>query len=223
MTSEHQKREQQKISAAQAAVQFIESGTIIGVGSGSTVNHFIHALQSVKGKIEGAVAASVESAKLLKAIGIPVLDANSIAEIPLYVDGADEINSFRQMIKGGGGALLREKIVASMSKKFICIADQSKQVDLLGKFPVAVEVIPMARSFVAREIVKLGGDPSYRIGFTTDNGNVILDVHNFKILNPAELESRLNNIAGVVASGIFAARTADMLLLGTDNGVKTIS
>ena len=215
--------EAQKKSAAEAALPFIEYGSIIGVGSGSTVNHFITALQSVKGKIEGAVSSSVASSERLRALGIPLLDPNSIADIPLYVDGADEINSFRQMIKGGGGALLREKIVAAMSKKFICIADQSKQVDLLGKFPVAVEVIPMARSFVAREIVKLGGDPVYRLGFTTDNGNNILDVHNLKILNPVELEKQLNNIVGVVASGIFAARAADLLLLGTDSGVKVIT
>jgi ribose 5-phosphate isomerase A len=158
----------------------------------------------------------------LKALSIPLLDLNSISEIPLYVDGADEINSFKQMIKGGGGALTREKIIASASKKFICIVDQSKQVDILGKFPVAVEVIPMARSYVAREIVKLGGDPVYRLGFTTDNGNVILDVHNLKILNPLELERKINNIAGVVENGIFAMRPADLVLIATGSEVKKL-
>ncbi len=158
----------------------------------------------------------------MKALSIPLLDLNSISEIPLYVDGADEINSFKQMIKGGGGALTREKIIASASKKFICIVDQSKQVDILGKFPVAVEVIPMARSYVAREIVKLGGDPVYRLGFTTDNGNVILDVHNLKILNPLELERKINNIAGVVENGIFAMRPADLVLIATGSEVKKL-
>lgn len=212
-----------KRAAAEAAVSYIETGTVIGVGSGSTVNYFIDALKNVKGKIEGAVASSDASADRLKALGIPLVDLNSINQIPLYVDGADEVNSFRQMIKGGGGALTREKIVAAVSKKFICIADQSKEVDLLGKFPVAIEVLPMARSYVARELLKLGGDPVYRMGFTTDNGNVILDVHNFKILNPVELEEKINNIVGVVANGIFAARKADVVLLATPLEVKIIS
>jgi len=207
-----------KKTAALAAIDYIEHGSVIGVGSGSTVNCFIDALKSVRGKIDGAVASSTASAERLKALSIPLLDLNSISGIPLYVDGADEINSFKQMIKGGGGALTREKIIASASKKFICIVDQSKQVDILGKFPVAVEVIPMARSYVAREIVKLGGDPVYRLGFTTDNGNVILDVHNLKILNPLEMERKLNNIAGVVENGIFAARPADMVLVATSGG-----
>lgn len=208
-----------KKAAAEAALQYIENDMVIGVGSGSTVHFFIEALRSVKGKIEAAVASSVTTAEKLKALSIPVIDLNSVSEIPLYVDGADEVNAAKQMIKGGGGALTREKIIAAVSKKFVCIADQSKYVDLLGTFPVAVEVIPMARSYVAREILKLGGDPVYRQGFVTDNGNVILDIYNLKILEPITLEQKLNNIVGVVANGIFAMRPADVLLLATENGV----
>lgn len=208
-----------KKSAALAALDYIESGIVLGVGSGSTVNYFIDALKNVKGKIEAAVASSNASAERLKALSIPVVDLNSVSELPLYVDGADEINPYKQMIKGGGGALTREKIVAAVAKKFICIADQTKQVDLLGTFPVAVEVIPMARSFVARKIVKLGGDPVYRQGFMTDNGNVILDVYNLKILQPIVLEQELNNIVGVVMNGIFAVRPSDVLLLATTQGM----
>ncbi len=209
-----------KKMVAQAALNYIEHDAVIGVGSGSTVNFFIDALKSVKHKIEGAVASSEVTAQKLKALSIPVIDLNSVQELAFYVDGADEINTYKQMIKGGGGALTREKIIATVAQKFICIVDQSKQVDLLGRFPVAVEVIPMARSYVARQIVKMEGDPIYRQGFTTDNGNVILDVHNFKILNPLELEEKLNNIPGVVANGIFAARKADIVLLATQNGVE---
>ena len=208
-----------KKQAAEAAIDYIEYGMVLGVGSGSTVHYFIEALKKVKGKIEGAVASSTTSAEMLKAISIPLVDLNSVNELPLYVDGADEINSAKQMIKGGGGALTREKIIAAASKKFICIADASKQVDLLGAFPVAVEVIPMARSYVGRQIVKLGGDPVYRQGFVTDNGNVILDVHNLKILDPMTLEQTLNNIPGVVANGIFAMRPANVLLLATSSGI----
>ncbi len=208
-----------KKSVAQAVLDYIEPGIVVGVGSGSTVNYFIEALKSVKGKLEGAIASSVATEKKLRALSIPVLDLNSINELPLYVDGADEINAAKQMIKGGGGALTREKIIAAVAKKFVCIADQTKQVDLLGTFPVAIEVIPMARSYVARQIVKLGGDPVYRQGFVTDNGNIILDVHNLKILEPIMLEQKLNNIIGVVANGIFAMRPADVLLLGTEKGV----
>lgn len=208
-----------KQSAAHAALDYIEQDMVIGVGSGSTVNYFIDALKTIKNKIEGAVASSNQTAEKLKAVGIPLYDLNTVGELPLYIDGADEINSAKQMIKGGGGALTREKIIACASKKFICMADQSKQVDLLGSFPVAIEVIPMARSFVAREIVKLGGTPAYRQGFVTDNGNVILDVHNLKILDPIMLEKLLNNIPGVVTNGIFAMRPADILLLATDKGV----
>lgn len=208
-----------KKAAANAALEFIEPGMVLGVGSGSTVNFFIDALKSVKGKIEAAVASSNASAERLKALSIPVVDLNTVSELPLYVDGADEINSAKQMIKGGGGALTREKIVAAVAKKFVCIADASKKVDLLGTFPLAVEVIPMARSYVAREIVRLGADPEYRQGFITDNGNVILDVYNLKILEPIAIERTLNNIVGVVTNGIFAMRPADVLLLATPEGV----
>lgn len=209
-----------KKMAAEAALQFIKPGMVLGVGSGSTVNHFIDALKTVKGKIEGAVASSDATAARLKALGIPLLDLNSVSELPLYVDGADEINDAKQMIKGGGGALTREKIIAAVAKQFVCIADMTKKVDLLGKFPVAIEVIPMARSYVARQIVKLGGDPVYREGFKTDNGNVILDVYNLKILSPLAFEEKFNNLTGVVTNGIFAARPADVLLLATENDVQ---
>lgn len=211
-----------KKAAARAALEFIKNDMIIGVGSGSTVDHFIEVLKAVKGKIEGAVASSTATANKLKALSIPLLDLNSVSELPLYVDGADEINSAKQMIKGGGGALTREKIIATVAKKFICIADESKQVDLLGEFPVAVEVIPMARSYVARQIVQLGGDPVYREGFVTDNSNVVLDVYNLKLLKPKEMEEKLKNIVGVVENGIFAERTADVLLLGSEKGVKKL-
>ncbi len=208
-----------KKAAADAALDFIENDMLLGVGSGSTVHFFIESLKKVKAKIEAAVATSTVTAEKLKAIGIPVIDLNSVNELPVYVDGADEINQAKQMIKGGGGALTREKIVAAVSKKFVCIADQSKKVDLLGTFPVALEVIPMARSYVAREVVKLGGTPIYRQGFVTDNGNVILDIHNLKILEPVSFEQKLNNIVGIVTNGIFAMRPADVLLLATDKGV----
>jgi ribose 5-phosphate isomerase A len=213
-------KEAGKKSAALAALDFIQDDMVIGVGSGSTVSYFIAALKNIKGRIEGAVASSVSTANQLKALSIPVLDLNSVSELPLYVDGADEINPTRQMIKGGGGALTREKIIATVAKKFICIVDESKLVDLLGEFPIAVEVIPMARSYVAREIVQLGGDPVYREGFVTDNGNVILDIYNLKVLSPHIMEDKLKNIVGVVENGIFATRTADVLLLGTEKGVK---
>ncbi|MEO8400204.1 MAG: ribose-5-phosphate isomerase RpiA [Gammaproteobacteria bacterium] len=213
-------KEAQKKAAAKAAISYIEHGIVLGVGTGSTVNYFIEELKSVKGKIEAAVASSMETEKRLKALSIPVWDLNSVNELALYVDGADEINAAKQMIKGGGGALTREKIIAAVADKFICITDSAKKVDLLGMFPVAVEVIPMARSYVARQLVKLGGHPEYRQGFVTDNGNVILDVFNLKILEPIALEEKINNIVGVVASGIFAKRPADILLLGTDAGVK---
>lgn len=215
-------KEAGKQSAAQAALDFIQEDMIIGVGSGSTVAHFISALKSIKSKIEGAVASSVATAEQLKALSIPLIDLNSVSELPLYVDGADEINSARQMIKGGGGALTREKIIATVAKKFICIADESKMVDMLGEFPVAVEVIPMARSYVAREIVQLGGDPVYREGFVTDNGNVILDIYNLKLLNPNAIEEKLKSIIGVVESGIFAKRTADIVLLGAETSVSKV-
>ena len=211
-----------KKAAAQAALDYVETGTIIGIGTGSTANHFIDLLAGIKGRIEGTVASSVASAERLKKHGIPVFDLNAVGDLSLYVDGADESSRHLHLIKGGGGALTREKIVAAASKKFVCIADETKLVDILGKFPLPVEVIPMARSYVARQIVKLGGQPVLRDGFTTDNGNVILDVHNLKILNPVELEGKLNNIVGVVTNGLFALRPADVLILGTPSGAKTL-
>lgn len=210
-------KETGKRLAAEAALQYLKDDTVIGVGSGSTVAYFIQALAGIKGRIEGAVASSVATANQLKALGIPVLDLNSVRELPVYVDGADEINQAKQMIKGGGAALTREKIIATVAKQFVCIADASKRVDLLGEFPVAVEVIPMARSYVARQIVQLGGDPVYREGVITDNGNVILDVYGLKLLEPRLMEDTLKAMVGVVESGIFAHRTADVLLLANES------
>ncbi|HLB42843.1 MAG TPA: ribose-5-phosphate isomerase RpiA [Gammaproteobacteria bacterium] len=207
-------QEEGKQAAARAALKFVEQDMIVGVGSGSTVNYFIAELKKIKQNVEGVVASSVATARQIKALSIPLLDLNSVSELPLYVDGADEINTTKQMIKGGGAALTREKIVATVAKKFVCIVDASKQVDLLGTFPVAVEVIPMARSYVARQIMQLGGDPVYREGCVTDNGNVILDVYNLKILNPQLLEEQLKSIVGVVENGIFAKRTADIVIVG---------
>lgn len=215
-------KEAGKKAAAEAALEYIKDDMIIGVGSGSTVDYFINALQKVKMKIEGAVASSVATANKLKALNIPLLDLNSAGELPLYVDGADEITPTMQMIKGGGAALTREKIIATVAKKFVCIADESKLVDMLGGFPVAVEVIPMARSYVARKIVELGGDPVYRENVVTDNGNSILDVYNMKLLNPREMEETIKKIVGVVENGIFGVRRADVLLLGSENGVKKL-
>lgn len=212
-----------KLAVAKAAIAFIPEDCIVGVGTGSTANFFIEELGKIKNKIRGAVASSEASAKRLKGHGIEVLSLNDVGELPVYVDGADEITRHMHMIKGGGGALTREKIVAAASKKFICLCDASKLVDVLGKFPLPVEVIPMARSYVAREIVKLGGHPKLREGFTTDNGNIILDVHGLQILNPVELETNLNHLAGVVTNGLFARRGADVLLLGTASGVQTIT
>ena len=215
-------QDEMKKAAARAALDYVETGSIIGIGTGSTANHFIDLLAGIKGRIEGTVASSVASAERLKQYGIPVFDLNAVGDLSLYVDGADESSHHLHLIKGGGGALTREKIVAAASKVFVCIADESKLVDVLGKFPLPVEVIPMARSYVARQIVKLGGQPVLREGFTTDNGNVILDVHNLKIMNPVELEGKLNNIAGVVTNGLFAMRPADVLILGTPSGAKTL-
>ncbi len=211
-----------KQAVAKAAIEHVVPGTIIGVGTGSTANFFIDELAKIKGKIDGTVASSVASADRLKAHGIEVFDLNSVNEISVYIDGADESNRHLHLIKGGGGALTREKIVAAASKKFVCIADESKLVDVMGKFPLPVEVIPMARSYVAREIVKLGGEPVLRDNFTTDNGNVILDVHNLEIMNPVQLEEKLNHLTGVVTNGLFAIRPADILLLGTPTGVTVI-
>jgi len=212
-----------KKMVAQAALEYVEAGTVIGIGTGSTANHFIDSLAAIKHRIDGTVASSEASAIRLKAHGIPVLDLNSVDELSVYIDGADESNRYLHLIKGGGGALTREKIVAAASRKFVCIADESKLVDILGAFPLPVEVIPMARSYVARELVKHGGQPVYREGFTTDNGNIILDVHNLEIMEPVRLEEELNNVPGVVTVGIFARRPADVLLLGTPEGVKTLT
>jgi len=213
-------KEALKKAAAQAALEYVKDDMIVGVGTGSTVEYFIQALQSMKHRIEGAVASSVATASKLKALSIPLIDLNSVTELPLYVDGADEVNANRQMIKGGGGALTREKIIASVAKKFVCIADESKFVDLLGAFPVSVEVLPMARSYVARQIVFLGGDPVYREGFVTDNGNVILDVFHLKLLEPRVMEEKLKTMVGVVENGVFAKRTADVVLLAAESGVR---
>ena len=212
-----------KLAVAKAAIAYIPEDCIVGVGTGSTANFFIDELGKIKHKIRGAVASSEASAKRLKGHGIDVLSLNEAGELPVYVDGADEITRHMHMIKGGGGALTREKIVAAASQKFICLCDASKLVDVLGKFPLPVEVIPMARSYVARELVKLGGHPKLREGFTTDNGNLILDVHGLQILNPVELETTINHLAGVVTNGLFARRGADVLLLGTTTGVQTIT
>jgi ribose 5-phosphate isomerase A len=210
-----------KQAVAREAIKYVQD-SIVGVGTGSTANFFIDELGKIKGRIDGAVASSEKSAERLKANGIRVIDLNSVSEIPVYVDGADEITEHMAMIKGGGGALTREKIVAAVSRKFICIADESKLVGVLGKFPLPIEVLPMARSYVGREMVKLGGRPELRQGFTTDNGNLILDVYGLSILKPMELESEINQIAGVVTCGLFARRGADIALLGTAQGVKTL-
>ena len=210
-----------KRAVAREAIKYVQD-SIVGVGTGSTANFFIDELGKIKGRIDGAVASSEKSAERLKANGIRVIDLNSVSEIPVYVDGADEITEHMAMIKGGGGALTREKIVAAVSRKFICIADESKLVGVLGKFPLPIEVLPMARSYVGREMVKLGGRPELRQGFTTDNGNLILDVYGLSILKPMELESEINQIAGVVTCGLFARRGADIALLGTAQGVKML-
>ncbi|MEX1220918.1 MAG: ribose-5-phosphate isomerase RpiA [Idiomarina sp.] len=216
MTSAQDKQKQQ---AAEAALEFVERGAVIGVGTGSTVNFFIDALATMKNDIEAAVSSSEASTARLKQHGIEVVELNNVADLPVYVDGADEIDQHLRMVKGGGGALTREKIIAAVAKKFVCIADDSKLVQRLGRFPIPVEVIPMARSYVARQIVKLGGDPEWRQGFTTDNGNVILDIHNFDILNPVQLEEELNSIVGVVTNGLFADRGADIALLAGPDGI----
>jgi ribose 5-phosphate isomerase A len=214
--------DEMKKQAAWAALEHIDTDGVVGVGTGSTVNHFIDALASIKGRIEGAVSSSIVSSKRLEEHGIPVLDLNNVGQIAVYVDGADESNHHLQLIKGGGGALTREKIIAAASDKFVCIADESKLVDILGSFPLPVEVVPMSRSYVAREIVKLGGQPVYREGFITDNSNVILDVHGLEIMEAIALEKTLNNIVGVVTNGLFAMRPADVLLLGSESGTKTV-
>lgn len=211
-----------KRAVAKAAIAYLPQGGVIGVGTGSTANCFIDELVSVRSRFEAAVASSEASASRLKAGGIPVVDLNSVDFLPVYVDGADEITSNMHMIKGGGGALTREKIVAAVADKFVCIADDSKLVDVLGAFPLPVEVIPMARGYVARELVRLGGHPQLREGFTTDNGNVILDVRGLSILDPVELEATINQITGVVTNGLFAHRGADVALLGGAQGVREL-
>jgi ribose 5-phosphate isomerase A len=210
-----------KQAVAKKAVEYVKDG-IIGVGTGSTANYFIDELAKVKHKIDGAVASSEATAQRLRAHGIEVFDLNNVDSMDIYVDGADEITEHMHMLKGGGGALTREKIVAAVAKRFICICDGSKLVPVLGKFPLPVEVLPMARSYVARELTKLGGQPQLR-DFTTDNGNLILDVHGLTILNPVEMEAKINQIVGVVTNGLFAARAADVLLLATQDGVKTMT
>jgi ribose 5-phosphate isomerase A len=216
-------QDEMKKAAAYEALTFIENDTIVGVGTGSTVNHFIDALATIKDKIVGTVSSSEDSSKRLMDHGIEVFDLNSVDVLDVYVDGADEITKHMTMIKGGGAALTREKIVAAVAKKFICIADDSKAVELLGNFPLPVEVIPMARSYVARELVKLGGDPVYRQGVVTDNGNVILDVYNLTILDPKALETDINALVGVVTNGLFAHRGANILVLAGKDGIKVIS
>ena len=215
--------DEKKKAVALAALEYVESGWVIGVGTGSTANHFIDGLARIKGKLDGAVASSNATAERLKKHGIQLLDLNATGDLPLYVDGTDEATKHLHLIKGGGGALTREKIVAAASRKFVCIADDSKLVGVLGKFPLPVEVIPMARSYVARQIVQLGGQPVLRENFKTDNGNLILDVHNLSIMSPVELEEKLDHLAGVVTNGLFARRPADVLLLASDQGVKTLT
>jgi ribose 5-phosphate isomerase A len=219
MTQDDKKRR-----AAEAALKYIEPGAYIGIGTGGTVNFFIEALAQTRSPIEGAVASSEATAALLKKHRISLADLNSVGELPVYIDGADQASKFLHLIKGGGGALTREKIVAAASKIFVCILDDSKLVNVLGATcPLPIEVIPMARSYVARQLVKLGGQPILRTGFTTDNGHVILDVHNLAILEPAKLEAEINNIPGVVCNGIFARRPADVLLIGTEAGVRILT
>ncbi|MFC0446356.1 ribose-5-phosphate isomerase RpiA [Pseudidiomarina halophila] len=219
-------QEQLKQQAAQAAFDYVKEhfkpGSVIGVGTGSTVNFFIDLLAEMKHDIEAAVSSSEASTERLKSHGIRVVDLNSVSELPLYIDGADEIDSHMRMVKGGGAALTREKIIAAVAQTFVCIVDKSKQVGRLGNFPVPVEVIPMARSYVGRQIVRLGGDPVWREGVVTDNGNWILDVHNFDILDPIHLEQQLNNIVGVVTNGLFAQRGADLALIASADGIQTL-
>ncbi len=219
-------QDQLKSAVAKAALEYIQpkldNDSIIGVGTGSTANFFIDHLASIKHLFDGAVASSEATAKRLKDHGIPVYELSTIDAMEFYIDGADETNAHLELIKGGGGALTREKIVAAVARKFLCIVDQSKKVDVLGTFPLPIEVIPMARSYVAREMVKLGGDPVYRDGFITDNGNQILDIYNLKISNPKQLEAAINNITGVVTNGLFAMRPADLLFVGSASGVEML-
>ncbi len=215
-------QDEMKRKAAEAALEYVIEDEIVGVGTGSTVNHFIDCLAEIKHKIKGAVSSSVASTERMEGYGIKVYDLNEVNGIEVYIDGADESDHYLNLIKGGGGALTREKIIAGASKKFVCIADESKLVDVMGEFPLPVEVIPMARSFIARELVKLGGRPVWREGFVTDNGNDILDVHDLKITDPVKLENDLNKLPGIVTVGIFANRPADVLILGTPDGARTV-
>lgn len=210
-----------KKAAALAALDYVEEGAVVGVGTGSTVNHFIDALAGMKGRIAGAVSSSEASSRRLEQLGIRLFDLNDLTELPVYIDGADEVDAQLSMIKGGGAALTREKIVAAVARRFVCICDESKLVERLGRFPLPVEVIPMARAHVQRELRRLGGEPKLRDGVVTDNGNVIVDVHGLQIAEPAALESQINQIVGVVTSGLFARRGADVLLLSTPGGVRT--
>ena len=215
--------EKKKQAAAEAALDFIEVGDVIGVGTGSTANYFIDALVQIKGKIDATVASSIASEERLKANGFNVVALSTVSDLRLYIDGADEATKHLHLIKGGGGSLTREKIVAAASETFICIADDSKLVDVLGKFPLPIEVIPMATSYVARQLVKLGGAPKLREDFVTDNGNQILDIEHFEILDPIALENEINGISGVVTVGIFANRGADILLIGNDTVVEQLA
>ncbi len=215
-------QDQLKQEVARAAIAHVVDDAYIGVGTGSTANFFIDELASIKQRIKGAVASSAKTAQRLKDHGIPVVELSDVDYLPVYIDGADEVTAHGAMIKGGGGALTREKIVAAVAKRYVCIVDESKLVDVLGKYPLPVEVIPMARSHVAQELVRLGGQPALRSGFTTDNGNVILDVEGLTMLNPTELEARINNIVGVVTNGLFADRGADVILVGTAQGVRAL-
>jgi ribose 5-phosphate isomerase A len=215
-------QDEMKRKAAEAALEYVITDEIVGVGTGSTVNHFIDVLAEIKHTIKGAVSSSVASTERMEGYGIKVYDLNDVNGIEVYIDGADESDHYLNLIKGGGGALTREKIIAGASKKFVCIADESKLVDVMGEFPLPVEVIPMARSFIARELVKLGGRPVYREGFVTDNGCDILDVHDLKIMEAVKLENELNKLPGIVTVGIFANRPADVLILGTPEGARTV-
>ncbi|HXX85786.1 MAG TPA: ribose-5-phosphate isomerase RpiA [Casimicrobiaceae bacterium] len=215
-------QDEQKQLVAREATKYVVPDAYLGVGSGSTANHFIDELAKIRGRVKGAVASSIKTAERLKGHGIPVVELTSVDDLPVYIDGADETTERGAMIKGGGGALTREKIVAAVAKKFVCIVDASKLVGVLGKFPLPVEVIPMARSHVAHELVKLGGQPKLRENFVTDSGNVILDVEGLRIFDPVDLEAKINNIAGVVTNGLFARRGADVILIGTDQGVRTM-